>query len=268
MIPAVAFLAATLFLGIRPNQAFADAISNVPTTSSGGNPVSVEKFGRTWYEYYVTSTSSLPIPDPNATSPQVIATLASGTKIDPPDATQFPNNNSPQSYSLTYTDSAGKSHTTATNSSGFTQSQLVLGLNNDANTGNQLFGLSFFGSGLKATNTGSPSSGGLADIWLSFDNSVKTQPLFQSVTPNGVSIVPVVKTPATTAATTPTASTSTTSSSTTTSTKTSTPTVSTPTPVIDPTGKVPEPMSIMLWSVVGGLGVLRARAVRARRQAV
>jgi hypothetical protein len=262
MIPAVASFAATLFLTAGPRAALADAISNVPTTSSAGNPTSVQKYGRTWYEYYVTSTSNLPSPDPNATAPQVIATLPSGTKIDPPDSTLYPNNNSPQAYALTYTDASGKSQTTLSNSSGFTQSQLVLGLNNDATSGNQLFGLSFYGSGLKATNTASPSSGGLADLWLSFDNSVTKQPVFQSVTPNGVNIVPVVKTPATTAATTPTPTTTPT-----TPTPTPKPTTSTPTPVIDPTGSVPEPMSIMLWSVVGGLGVLRARAIRARRKA-
>ena len=50
---------------------------------------------------------------------------------------------------------------------------------------------------------------------------------------------------------------------------TPTPTVpSTPTPVVSPTlGHVPEPMSVVLWSVVAGLGILRVRAVRSRHKA-
>lgn len=260
MIPAAIAMTAALLLAARTSPAQADSITNGISTSSSDNPVSIEKYGRTWYEYYVTTSTGIPTASASATAPQVIASLPSGVAIDPPDSTLYPNNTSPQAYSLTYTDSSGNSHTTVSNESGFTQSQMVLGLNTNATTGQQLFGLSFYGSGVAATNTSSPSSGGLADIWLSFANSQTTQPLFQSVSPNGVSIIPVPKTTTTSTPTTTTATTTTTSTSTT----TSTPAVSTPV-----TSQIPEPMSIVLWTVViGGLRIARARSVRARHQAV
>jgi hypothetical protein len=237
-------------------------LADVISTPSSSNPVSVQKYGRTWYEYYLTSPSALTPADPNATSPQVVATLPSGVKIDPPDSTLYPYNNSPQAFSLTYNDSSGKQQTTANSSSGFDQSQMVLGLNSNLNNGQQLFGLSFFGSGLKATNAANPSSGGLADLWLSFDNSVTSQPLFQSVTPSGVSLLPVPKSTSTTNPTT-----TTTGTSTSTSTTTHTPAPA-PTPTATPAvSHVPEPMSIVLWSAVIGAGLIQARGFRRRHAA-
>jgi hypothetical protein len=128
---------------------------------------------------------------------------------------------------------AGSPLTILNTSSGFDQSQLIVALKNGTDsTGatQQLFGLSFFGNGF--------SKSGQLDFSLNLGNSVTTAPQLQSLTP-GVSIV---------ALQTGTGSNATSGSST--------------SSAVTPQATVPEPMSVVLWSTVAGLGLLRARRLR------
>jgi hypothetical protein len=130
---------------------------------------------------------------------------------------------------------AGSPLTILNTSSGFDQSQLIVALKNGTDsTGatQQLFGLSFFGNGF--------SKSGQLDFSLNLGNSVTTAPQLQSLTP-GVSIV---------ALQTGTGSNATSGSST--------------SSAVTPQATVPEPMSVVLWSTVAGLGLLRARRLQRR----
>lgn len=174
--------------------------------------------------YRLTTASDIPVPDPNATAPQVVARVVPPGTVVPPKQSDG-------------TD--GSPLTILKTSTGFDQNQLIVALkDNLANPGGspeQLFGLSFFGNGF--------SKNGQLDFSLNLDKSVTTPPQLQSLTP-GVSIV----------ATTGTDSGTTTS--------TSTPVVATGGGGGENT--VPEPMSVVLWSAAAGLGLVRARALRRR----
>jgi hypothetical protein len=112
-------------------------------------------------------------------------------------------------------------------SHGFDQANLVVGLKDNTSPPQQLLGLAFDGSGLAA--------GGLLHFSLSIDKSLTTPPALESLTP-GVTIVSDPTTP------------------------TNPPTGGGPTEV-----NTPEPLSVLLWSLLAGLGLVRARAVRRSR---
>jgi len=128
---------------------------------------------------------------------------------------------------------AGSPLTILNTSSGFDQSQLIVALKDGTDSSGQtqqLFGLSFFGNGF--------SKNGQLDFSLNLGSSVTTPPVLESLTP-GVSIVAL-----------PTESDQSTA------------------PVSGTRGHdgatVPEPMSVVLWSTVAGLGLFRARVLRRR----
>jgi hypothetical protein len=125
-------------------------------------------------------------------------------------------------------------------STGFDPEKLIVALKDNltnltpGESPEQLFGLSFFGAGFK--------KGGQLDFSLSINDGVSTPPSLESLTP-GVSIKAL---------------------------QTVKPPEQTPVPVTNaaPTGaQVPEPMSVLLWSVLTGAGVLRARGYRRARVA-
>jgi hypothetical protein len=184
--------------------------------------------------YQLTSSSDIPVPSASATAPQVIAEVVPpGTVVPPTEADG----------------TAGSPLTILNTSSGFDQSQLIVALKNSTDsTGatEQLFGLSFFGNGF--------SKSGQLDFSLNLGNSVTTAPQLVSLTP-GVSIA---------ALQTSTGSSSTSSSSTSSSSTSSSSTSSTSTSTVTPQATVPEPMSVVLWSTVAGLALLRARRLRRR----
>lgn len=178
--------------------------------------------------YRLTSDSDIPVPDPNATAPQVVA------RVVPP-GTVVPTKQDDGSEASPLT--------ILKTSTGFDQSQLIVALkdnlSNSTASPEQLFGLSFFGTGFHKD--------GQLDFSLSLDNSVTTPPQLQSLTP-GVSIVSL-------------------------STDTPTTNAATPDPSSGTRGRgdvaVPEPMSMVIWSAVVGFGVMRARlGVFRRRPAV
>ncbi len=111
-------------------------------------------------------------------------------------------------------------------SHGFDQTHLLVGLKDTGTTPDQqLFGLAF--------NNGGLQPGGMLHFTLSINGALSTPPALESLTP-GVTI---------------------------TADTTSTPT--TPTPPTDPTPvNTPEPLSVLAWSILAGLGLVRARSVR------
>jgi len=118
-------------------------------------------------------------------------------------------------------------------SSGFDASQLVVALKDTtSSTGvaEQMFGLVFFGQGLAA--------GGVLNFSLTTESSLSTPPVLESLTP-GVSI------------TLDSASSSTSGSG------------SSATPDVGGGGpRVPEPLSLLIWSALACAGLLRVRAQR------
>jgi hypothetical protein len=166
--------------------------------------------------YRLTTTQDIPVPDPNANAPQVVAAVVPPGTVVPPTQSDG---------------TAGSPLTILKSSTGFDQSQLIVALKDGTTTSGatqQLFGLSFFGNGF--------SRNGQLDFSLNLGNSVTTAPQLQSLTP-GVTIAALDTTSSTT-------------------------TTSTSTPVVQ--NSVPEPMSVVLWSAVAGMGLLRARRVRRR----
>ena len=177
--------------------------------------------------YRLTSNQDIAAPPADSTAPQVIATVLPPGSIVPP----------------TQSDGSQISPLTILNtSSGFDSNQLIVALKDnaaDATAGtlaSQLFGLSFFGTGFTA-------SGGHLDFALNIDNTLKTPPVLQSMTP-GITIIsipdPTLPTPPVSAVN------------------------STPNAPSLPNVITPEPMSLTLWSAVLGLGLVRARKVRSR----
>jgi hypothetical protein len=219
----VAAAALALALTARTAPARADGITpNTPGTAT----------------YRLTTDAAIAAPDPNATAPQVVAKIVPPGTVIPP----------------TQTDGTqGSPLTILSSSTGFDQSQLIVALKDQVtNAGSppdQLFGLSFFGTGFQKD--------GKLDFSLNIDKSLTTPPTLESLTP-GVSIVALPQTaPATSTVTTaPTTPTTTAATTTTTTTTTSLGT---------PGGtQVPEPAAVVLWSVVIGAGLLRAKSLRRR----
>ncbi|WP_422927898.1 hypothetical protein [Singulisphaera sp. PoT] len=177
--------------------------------------------------YTLTAPGGLPDPDPNSPSPQVIANVVpTGGVIVPPSSSSNPNSN-PLSI--------------LSDSHGFDQSQLLVGLKDTGATPDQqLFGLAF--------NNGGLEPGGVLHFTLSIDGALSTPPDLVSLTP-GVTITR--DQPAPTGPSTPP--------------PTDPPSVpsdpnTNPTPV-----NTPEPMSVLTWSILAGLGLVRVRAVRKSR---
>ena len=172
--------------------------------------------------YELTSTSDISVPSASATAPQVIAEIVPPGTVVPP----------------TQADGTSASPLTIlASSSGFDPSQLIVALKSGTDSsGNadQLLGLSFFGNGF--------SKSGKLDFSLNLGSSVTTAPQLVSLTP-GVSIAALS-----------TSSGSSSSSSSTSGDSSSTNTT--------PQATVPEPLSVVLWSTVAGLGLLRARLRR------
>ena len=216
----VAAAALALALTARTAPARADGITpNTPGTAS----------------YRLTTDAAIAAPGANASAPQVVAKIVPPGSVIPP----------------TQTDGTqGSPLTILSSSTGFDQSQLIVALKDEVtNAGSppdQLFGLSFFGSGFQKD--------GKLDFSLNIDKSLTTPPTLQSLTP-GVSIVALPQTvqPTSTVTTTPT-------------TPTTTAAATTPTTSLGAPGgtQVPEPAAVVLWSVVVGAGLLRARGLRRR----
>ncbi len=125
--------------------------------------------------------------------------------------------------------------TVLSGSSGFDQSQLVVALKNTTSstgTPEQLFGLVFFGQGLAA--------GGVLNFSLTTDSSLSTPPVLTSQTPGVTITLDAVSS-------SPTDTGSTGNSG-------------------DGGGggspKVPEPLSLLVWSALACAGLLRVRAQR------
>jgi hypothetical protein len=162
---AAAAVAAVLVLASWPMTARASGITN--GTAS----------------YRLTTTTDIPVPDPSANAPQVIAAVVPPGTVVPPTQTDG---------------TAGSPLTILKSSTGFDQSQLIVALK-DGTTSNgstqQLFGLSFFGNGL--------SKNGQLDFSLNLGNAVTTAPQLQSLTP-GVTIAALDTTSSTTTTSTST----------------------------------------------------------------
>ena len=177
--------------------------------------------------YRLSSNQDIAAPAANSSAPQVIATVLPPGSIVPP----------------TQSDGTQISPLTILNTStGFDSNQLIVALKDNAadaaagTPASQLFGLSFFGTGFK-------SSGGHLDFALNIDNTLKTPPVLQSLTP-GITISSI---PDPTHPTPPAA--------------TSNANPGTPTP---PRVITPEPMSIAVWSVLTAIGLFRVRQVRSQ----
>jgi hypothetical protein len=188
----------------RPTPARGDAIGSSTNTSSGTQT----------FDYRLTTTQNLPVPAANASAPQIIAAVPAGTIVPP----------------VQSDGSQGSPLSILNSSSGFDQNQLVVALKDQAANGSsaaeQLFGLSFFGTGLQ-------SSGSL-DFALSVNKSLQTPPVLQSQTA-GVTIAALQL--------------STSTPSTVLNPATSTTTVT--------QAQVPEPISLVLWVALAGVGLWR-----------
>lgn len=125
--------------------------------------------------------------------------------------------------------SQGSPLTIEPDSFGFDKDHLVVALNNNplVNPTDQKFGLVFFNGGLAAEN--------LLHFSLNIDNALSTPPTLEITSPGSLQGVvlraeelpPVV-----------------------------------PPPNTDPSTTIPEPMSVLVWSALVGLGLVRARAIR------
>jgi hypothetical protein len=146
----------TLGFGTRPTVAPAATINpNASTTTA---------------TYRLTSTTSLPVPDASVQGPQVVAAILPPGSVVPPTLADG---------------SQGSPLTVLPDSTGFDPNQLVVALKDTTNSSGQpeqMFGLVFFGQGLKP--------GGVLHFALSVNSALASNPpVLESLTP-GVSIVP------------------------------------------------------------------------------
>ena len=125
--------------------------------------------------------------------------------------------------------SQGSPLTIEPDSFGFDKDHLVVALNNNPleNPTEQKFGLVFFNGGLAADN--------LLHFSLSVDKALTTPPTLEITSPGSLQGV-ILKAEAVTPPT--------------------------PTPPTEPSTTIPEPMSVLLWSAIAGLGLIRARGFR------
>lgn len=222
-------------MNCRRLTVLAAAVAAVLSLAVPATPARASGISTATANYQLTSDVNLPPADSSASGPQVIAAVSGGTVVPPTqsDGTQ------------------GSPLTILSSSAGLDQNKLIVALKNQVSNGSapaqQLFGLSFLGSGLQ-----SAANGGHLDFQLSVDGSQPIPTL--SVTNNSTLHVAALTlpVPTTTVTTTPTTSTTTTATTTTAADSSQV--------------QVPEPMALVLWSAVGGAGLLRARGLR-RRQA-
>jgi hypothetical protein len=174
--------------------------------------------------YFLTTTAAIPAADPNSTGPQVVL------DIKPP-GTVLPTTNADGTQ--------GSPLTVLPDSTGLDASKLVVGLKDGASgqPADQQLGLGFYGSGFQ--------QGGM----LHFSLNVQDPNNAPILVPETAGIVPgpeSIHVPANTGSS---------GGSPSTGGDGSTPT----TPTTD-VSNTPEPMSIVVWSALAGLGLLRARA--------
>lgn len=128
--------------------------------------------------------------------------------------------------------SQGSPLTILSDSKGFDQNNLVVALNNTPQGSNtptdQKFGLVFFNGGLAADN--------LVHFSLSIDKSLTTPPTLQIVSPTNLAGEIIHADPA--------------------------PTKTAVVPSNPTATNIPEPLSVLVWSLLAGLGLVRARGVR------
>jgi hypothetical protein len=191
-----------------------------PTAPAGADTISTREA-----DYTLTFPGGLAAADPDATSPQLIATLPAGDIV-------------PQASS---TGGTQASPLTINSSTGFdTNGLLVLLRTNPDNNSQQQFGLSFFSTGVQA--------GGSLNFGLSLSSSLSQPPDLDFTTPSG-SVVDVTGTWANPSGTSGTGTgTGTTPTGTGTGTDTGT--------------DVPEPATLVLWSSLAGLALWHARRRR------
>ncbi len=176
-------------------------------------------------DYSLTSVSNISAPSPNISGPQVEALIIPPGGVVPP------------------TSSSGAQLSPLTvlpGSTGFDPNQLVVALKNTTGSNGQaeqMFGLVFFGQGFKA--------GGVLNFSLSIDKSLASNPPMLEVLTPGISIAPVTD-----------AGSGSNSGSGGTTTGGGGGSVS---------NAIPEPMSIMVWSVAALAALARAGYVRKRR---
>ena len=172
-----------------------------------------------------TSSTTLPSPAADATSPQVVLDVTNGQIVPP-------------------TNSSGVTSSPLTilnTSSGLDQSNLVVGLKNVTPTTSggptQEFGLSFYQTGLL-----SAADGGKLDFQLAVNPTLPT-PTLTSELP-GITVTTLAPTVTTTPVT---------------------PAAPSSLPANQTQNQVPEPASLAFWSLAAGLGALCARASRRSR---
>ena len=211
----------------RPNVLAASAMAAALVLAPGLSPLRAAGIVGGLANYRLTSSADIPTASSGDSGPQVVARVVPPGSVVPAKQTDG---------------SEASPLTILKSSTGFDPAQLIVALKdnlaNPAGTPEQLFGLSFFGNGF--------SKGGQLDFSLSLDKALTTPPALESLTP-GISIVALqTADPKTTTTTTTTTSTATAAAA----------------AVVQTQG--PEPMSVVLWSAIGGALALRARKVRRR----
>jgi hypothetical protein len=190
--------------------------------SLGSQPMSTQADTLSTATYTLTSADGLPIPSATIAGPQVEALVSPYDGVVPPAAV---NGVVPSPL------------TVLSGSSGFEQSQLVVALKNTTSstgTPEQLFGLVFFGQGLAA--------GGVLNFSLTTDSALSTPPVLTSQTP-GVTITLDSMSSSTAADSSSTGNSSGGGGG-------------------GGSPKVPEPLSLLVWSALACAGLLRVRAQR------
>lgn len=178
--------------------------------------------------YRLSTTTGLPIPANDISQPQIVATVTAPGQILPPKLADG---------------SEGSPLTILPDSTGFDASQVVVALKQDTSTSGQKqqdFGLVFFGSGLAAN--------AMLHFALNVNSALANDPsLLQLSTPSsGFTLTPVVDAGSGPGTGTGTGGTTDGGSS----------------------QNIPEPLSIIVWSALTGIGLMRVRSMRrARRSA-
>jgi len=176
--------------------------------------------------YRLSTTTGLPIPANDISQPQIIATVSAPGQILPPKLADG---------------SEGSPLTILPDSTGFDASQVVVALKQGTSTtgqNQQDFGLVFFGSGLAAN--------AMLHFALNVNSALANDPsLLQLSTPSsGFTLTPVVDAAPGTGTGTGTGGTTDGGAS----------------------QNIPEPLSIIVWSALTGIGLMRVRTMRRARQ--
>jgi hypothetical protein len=207
---------------LRRCPAILAALSAALVLAARPTPSGADTINTREADYTLSLPDGLSAADPSATSPQLVATLPAGSIV-------------------TQSDSGGKqlSPLTVNSSSGLDPSGLLVLLrDNPSDSSQQQFGLSFFGSGVQA--------GGSLNFGLSLNNSLSQPPTLDFSLPSGGTMA-LSGTWAGQTSSSGTGSGSDSGSGQTTAT---------------PGSEVPEPLSLVLWSALSGLGLWHARRLR------